>query len=68
MNLDLEKTITVTIKITEKGHKAFGEKREVYSTIRELSEESISTILIDEDVFESMGHPCDHYDLLSIDY
>lgn len=66
MKLDLEKQLTVTVKVIDDIFK--GKTVAVTCTVQDLAEIGISSMLIDEGYFSSMGHPSCHYELISIEY
>lgn len=68
MKLDLEKEVSVSIKIEDRDHESYGKTIHVTATLDELLYDGLPQVLIDKEIFESMGHPCDSYTLNYIVY
>ena len=64
--LDLTKEILIKVKIIEGKYK--GQTIPLATSLEDLMVDDLSTQLINANVFSCIGHPCDHYELLSIEY
>jgi len=67
MKLELGGYVNVRILITQKDHPRINEEVIVNVELNELIGEGLSQIVVDDGTFEYLGHPCDSYDVLSIE-
>jgi hypothetical protein len=64
--LNLTKDITVKVKILQ--GKYAGRTIPIQTSLSDLIGEGLPDMLFEANIFTSMGHPCDYYQLLSIEY
>lgn len=66
MKIQLEQPLIITVKVMQGKHR--GQIVPVSTTMGDLLDEDLSMQLINANVFESIGHPCDYYEILSVEY
>jgi len=66
MLLDLEKTMLITVKILQGKYK--GDSIPVGASMSDLLNDGLPLLLINANVFDSICHPCDYYEVETVQY
>ena len=66
MLLDLESTMLIRVKILQGKYK--GQSIPLAASVEDLLNDGLPLLLINANVFDSICHPCDYYEVESVSY